>query len=90
MKLTERVGLREFRLTLAVCIPSFIGIAICSQFKGDPLTEVIENVLVISLGDHLAAVPVARVRSLDTEQDREGLPEDRGDGDPRKGGITAL
>ena len=47
MKLTERVGLREFRLTLAVCIPSFIGIAICSQFKGDPLTEVIENVLVI-------------------------------------------
>jgi len=47
MKLTQRVGLREFRLTLAVCIPSFIGIAICSQFKGNPLTEVIENVLVI-------------------------------------------
>jgi hypothetical protein len=47
MKLTQRVGLREFRLTLAVCIPSFIGIAICSQFKGDPITEVVENVLVI-------------------------------------------
>jgi hypothetical protein len=46
-RLTQRVGLREFRLTLAVCIPSFIGIAICSQFKGDPLAEVIENVLVI-------------------------------------------
>jgi hypothetical protein len=46
-KLTLRVGLREFRLTLAVCIPSFIGIAICSQFKGDPLVEVVENVLVI-------------------------------------------
>ena len=46
-RLTQKVGLREFRLTLAVCIPSFIGIAICSQFKGDPLTEVIENVLVI-------------------------------------------
>jgi len=47
MKLTQRVGLREIRLTAAVCIPSFIGIAICSQFKGDPLTEVVENVLVI-------------------------------------------
>lgn len=47
MKLTQRVGLREIRLTAAVCIPSFIGIAICSQFKGDPLVEVIENVLVI-------------------------------------------
>jgi len=47
MKLTQRVGLREFRLTLAVCIPSFLGIAICSQFKGNPLAEVIENVLVI-------------------------------------------
>jgi hypothetical protein len=47
MKLTQRVGLREFRLTLAVCIPSFIGIAICSQFKGNPLAEVIENVLII-------------------------------------------
>jgi hypothetical protein len=47
MVLTQMVGLREFRLTLAVCIPSFIGIAICSQFKGDPLAEVIENVLII-------------------------------------------
>lgn len=45
--LTQRVGLREFRLTVAVCIPSFLGIAACSQFKGDPLVEVIENVLVI-------------------------------------------
>ena len=47
MKLTEMVGLRECRLTVAVCIPSFLGIAICSQFKGNPLVEVIENVLVI-------------------------------------------
>ncbi len=46
-KLTQRVGLREFRLTLAVCIPSFIGIAICSQFKGNALAEVLENVLII-------------------------------------------
>ena len=35
------------RLTVAVCVPSFIGIGICSQFKGDPLVEVLENVLVI-------------------------------------------
>jgi hypothetical protein len=47
MKLTERVGLREVRLTLAVCIPSFIGIAVCSQFKGNALAEVIENELII-------------------------------------------
>jgi hypothetical protein len=45
--LTQRVGLREVRLTLAVCIPSFLGIAVCSQFKGNPLVEVIENVLII-------------------------------------------
>ena len=47
MLLTQKVGLREFRLTIAVCIPSFIGIAICSQFKGNPISEVVENVLVI-------------------------------------------
>jgi hypothetical protein len=47
MRLTQRVGLREFRLTIAVCIPSFVGIALCVPFKGDPLIEVIENVLVI-------------------------------------------
>ena len=47
MRLTQRVGLREIRLTIAVCVPSFIGIAVCSQFRGDPLVEVIENVLII-------------------------------------------
>jgi hypothetical protein len=47
MTITQRVGLREFRLTVAVCIPSFLGIAICSQFKGNPFAEVIEQVLVI-------------------------------------------
>ena len=45
--LTIRTGLRECRLTAAVCIPSFIGIGICTQFKGDPLVEILENVLVI-------------------------------------------
>ena len=47
MRLTQRVGFREIRLTLAVCIPSFLGIAACALFKGNPLAEVIENVLVI-------------------------------------------
>ena len=47
MRLTQRAGIREIRLTVAVCVPSFIGIALCSQFKGDPLVEVIENVLII-------------------------------------------
>ena len=47
MLLTQMVGLREFRLTIAVCLPSFIGIAICSQFKGNAISEVVENVLVI-------------------------------------------
>ena len=47
MKLTSRVGLREFRLTIAVCVPSFAGIAVCSQFKGDPINEIVENVLII-------------------------------------------
>lgn len=46
-RLTWRVGLREFRLTIAVCIPAFAGIAICSQFKGNAIAEVAENVLVI-------------------------------------------
>jgi len=47
MRLTQRAGLREIRLTIAVCVPSFLGIAACSRFRGDPLIEVIENVLVI-------------------------------------------
>jgi len=46
-RLTWRVGLREFRLTIAVCIPSFAGIAVCSQFKGNAINEVVEQVLVI-------------------------------------------
>ncbi|WP_321505461.1 hypothetical protein [uncultured Methanoregula sp.] len=46
-RLTWRAGLREFRLTTAVCIPCFAGIAICSQFKGNAINEVVEQVLVI-------------------------------------------
>jgi hypothetical protein len=46
-RITQRAGLREFRLTIAICIPAFAGIAICSQFKGNPVAEVTENVLII-------------------------------------------
>ena len=46
-RITVRVGMRECLLTAAVCIPAFIGIAICSQFKNNPLVEVLENVLII-------------------------------------------
>jgi hypothetical protein len=47
MKLTRMVGLREIRLTIAVCVPAFIGIAICSQYKGNALAEVVENIFII-------------------------------------------
>lgn len=46
-RITVRVGIRESWLTAAVCIPAFAGIAVCSQFRGNPLIEVLENVLVI-------------------------------------------
>ena len=46
-RLTWRAGIREFRLTIAVCIPCFAGIAVCSQFKGEPIAEVAQNVLII-------------------------------------------
>jgi len=46
-QLTQKTGMREFRLTIAVCIPAFAGIAVCSQFKGNALAEVVENVLII-------------------------------------------
>jgi|GEM_PF-1628928 len=46
-KLTGKIGLREFRLTIAVCLLSFAGIAVCVQFKGEPVAEIIQQVLVI-------------------------------------------
>lgn len=46
MKLTQRVGLREIRLTIAVCVPSFLLIGGLSMFK-DPVAEVIKNILII-------------------------------------------
>lgn len=44
---TIRVGLREFRLTIAVCLPSFLGIALCSRYDHHPVATVIQNILVI-------------------------------------------
>jgi len=47
-RLTVRVGLREVRLTVAVCLPSFIAIALIVKFMNhDPLGTVLENILVI-------------------------------------------
>lgn len=45
--LTIRVGLREFWLTIGVAIPSFIGIALLTDFKNIPLAVILLNVLVI-------------------------------------------
>jgi len=44
---TIRIGLRELRLTIAICIPSFLGIALSSRLEHDPLALVIQNILVI-------------------------------------------
>ena len=46
-KRSIRVGLREFRLTVAVCIPSFAGIALASRYEHNPLALVIQNFVVI-------------------------------------------
>ena len=46
MKLTQRVGFREIRLTVAVCVPSFLLIGGLSMFK-DPVAEVTKNILII-------------------------------------------
>ena len=43
--LTIRVGLREFWLTIGVAIPSFIGIALLTDFKNIPLAVILLNVL---------------------------------------------
>ena len=46
-RLTMRVGRRESLLTIIICIPAFAGIAICSPFHGNPIAEVVGNVLII-------------------------------------------
>jgi hypothetical protein len=46
-RLTRRVGLREFQLTLAVCIPALLGIVACDPFPHEPLAIILQNVLLI-------------------------------------------
>jgi len=46
-RLTSRVGLREFQLTLAVAIPSLLGIAACDRFPHEPWAIILQNVLLI-------------------------------------------
>lgn len=46
-RLTRRVGLREFQLTVAVCIPSLFGIVVCDRFPHEPVAVIMQNVLLI-------------------------------------------
>lgn len=46
-RLTQRVGFREFRLTVAVCIPAFIGMVATTRFPHNDLAFLVQNVLVI-------------------------------------------
>ncbi len=47
MRLTQRIGLREFRLTIAVCFFTFLGIAGTTFFPHDPVASVLQNIFVI-------------------------------------------
>lgn len=47
MRLTERIGFREIRLTVAVCIPAFLGIVIADRFPHEPFWVLLGNVLII-------------------------------------------
>lgn len=47
MRLTQRIGFREFRLTIGVCIPAFIGIIIADHYPHVPFFVLLENILII-------------------------------------------
>jgi hypothetical protein len=47
MRLTQRIGLREFQLTVGVCIPAFLGIIVSDRFSHEPLAILLENILII-------------------------------------------
>jgi hypothetical protein len=47
MRLTQRVGMREFQLTVGVCIPAFLGIIISDRFPHEPLSVLLQNILII-------------------------------------------
>ena len=45
--LTQRKGFREFRLTVAVCIPAFIGMVATTRFPHNDIAYLVQNILVI-------------------------------------------
>lgn len=47
MRLTERIGFREFRLTVAVCIPAFAGIILADRFPHEAFWVLLGNVLIV-------------------------------------------
>jgi hypothetical protein len=47
MRLTQRVGIREFRLTVGVCIPAFLGIIVSDRFPHEPLAVLLQNILIV-------------------------------------------
>ncbi len=47
MRLTQRIGFREIRLTIAVCFFTFLGIAGTTFFPHDPVASVLQNIFVI-------------------------------------------
>lgn len=46
-RLTQRIGFREFRLTIAVCIPAFAGMVATTRFPHNDIAFLMQNVLVI-------------------------------------------
>jgi len=46
-RLTQRIGFREFRLTIAVCIPAFAGMVATTRFPHNDIAFLVQNVLVI-------------------------------------------
>lgn len=46
-RLTWKIGVREFRLTVGVCIPAFTIIVLADRFPHEPVALILQNVMVI-------------------------------------------
>ena len=46
-RLSRKVALREFRLTVGFCTPAFIIIAFATRFPHEPVAVIVQNVLVV-------------------------------------------
>ncbi len=46
-RLTWKIGMREFRLTVGVCIPAFAIIVLADRFPHEPIALILQNVMVI-------------------------------------------